>query len=498
MLPNFRTRQAARLGLAALTAVLSVATPLVQTAPVLAQSAGANASCNDPGPADYPVAAGWFYTQEGRGCIVGVGPARRRGYLVQDDGQGAFWTEFRRYGGLTVLGFPVSQRFNYPATNSGGYLYQAFERGILQWHPETGRADMANVFEQFTEQGLDPELEALGIPRPEPQNAASSFAADAERRMAWLSEPRFLARYFFDPVAPHSSEPLRLGQAAFATQEQAWGYFGLPQSPPEQPFLMSGSGASRVSLYPLVHSFVAQRFQKGGMQLFLQGSPNETFNPAGWNGNPTYLLDPTVVPGDGIKGCVALTAVGLLARTLGADKIVPSAAIQALPLDPSPLPFVQSFVPPTGPGQLMLQFQLSGSAFAANEPVTINLRDARVTPTSPSLPAVTAHVAATNPDGTWDQVLTARVGTYEMVALGDNSGKTFNGIVDLTMPTVAPAATGTTACHDVGLPVGADAVPVKPSTTSSAPSTTTTTTTTTTTSGAAGTLPAVVVAPPSQ
>ena len=70
---------------------------------------------------------------------------------------------------------------------------------------------------------------------------------------------------------------------------------------------MSGTGPSRVSLYPLVHTFVAQRFQKGGMQLFLQDSPNETFGPAGWTGNPTYLLDPTVVPGDGVKGCVALT-----------------------------------------------------------------------------------------------------------------------------------------------------------------------------------------------
>src|SRR5205823_892670 len=130
---------------------------------------------------------------------------------------------------------------------------------------------------------------------------------DAERRMAWLSEPRFLARYFFDPVAPHSSEPQRVGLSAFGTQEQAWSYFGLPQSLPEQPFLVGGTAPNQVSLYPLVHTFVAQRFQKGGMQLFLQASPNETFAPAGWSGNSTYLLDPTIVPGDGVKGCVALT-----------------------------------------------------------------------------------------------------------------------------------------------------------------------------------------------
>jgi hypothetical protein len=486
MLSHFRTRQAARLGLAALTFALGAVTPLAPTGAVMAQSSG-NSSCSDPGPPDYPIAGGWFYTQQGRGCIIGVGPARRRGYLVQDDLQGAFWTEFRRYGGLDVLGYPVSQRFNYPVNNTGGYLYQAFERGILQWHPETGRADMANVFEQFSEQGLDPQLEALGIPPPAAADTSATFAADAERRMAWLSEPRFLARYFFDPVAPHSSEPQRAGDGAFGTQEQAWSYFGLPQSQPEQPFLMSGSGASRVSLYPLVHTFIAQRFQKGGMQLFLQGSPNETFSPAGWSGNPTYLLDPTVVPGDGVKGCVALTAVGLLARTLGADKIVPSAAIQALPLDPKPLPFVQSFVPPTAPGQLMLQFQLSGSAFTAGEPITIHLVDAMTTPTGTALPPVTSHVAAANPDGSWDQVLTARVGTFEMVATGDVSGKKFDGILDLTSPTVAVTSSSSTTCRDVGLPVGSalsgtapTTAGVPPVTTVPSPTTRTTTTTTTT------------------
>ncbi len=453
MLSHSPIRQAARLGLAALTLAFAVVTPLATTAPVLAL-ASSSASCADPGPPDYPVAAGWFFTQEGRGCILGVGPNRRRGYLVQDDFQGAFWTEFRRYGGPGVLGYPVSQRFNYPVGNTGGYLYQAFERGILQWHPDTGRAELANVFEQFTEQGLDPGLEALGIPLPDRTASSGSFAVDAERRMAWLSEPRFLARYFFDPVAPHSSEPLRLGQSAFTTQEQAWSYFGLPQGLPEQPFLTSGSGASRVSLYPLVHTFIAQRFQKGGMQLFLQGSPNETFNPAGWTGNPTYLLDPTIVPGDGVQGCVALTAVGLLARTLGADKIVPTAAVQALPLDPSPLPFVQSFVPPVGPGQLMLQFQLAGSGFAPGEPITIRLTDARASQTGPLLPSVTGHAASTNPDGSWDQVLTARVGTFEILASGDTSGKKYDGILDLSAPTVAVSATGSSTCQNVGLPVG--------------------------------------------
>jgi hypothetical protein len=464
MLAHIRFRQPAQRTLAALVVALTLATQLAPTPLIFAQAASSNAACPDPGPVDYPVAGGWFYTQEGRGCITGVGPPRHRGYLVRDDSQGGFWTEFRRFGGIDVLGYPVSQRFHYPASDDGGYWYQGFERGILKWHPETGRAEMANVYEMFTEQGLDPQLEALGIPQPE-SRTDSSFAADAERRMAWLTEPRFLARYFFDPVGAHSSDPRRLGQTTFATQEEAWGFFGLPQSHPAQPFLQSGSGPActfpetqspcRVSLDPLVHTFIAQRFQKGGMQLFLQGSPTETFAPAGWSDIPSYLLDPTIVPGDGVKGCVALTAVGLLARGLGADKIIPSGASQPLPLDPSPRPFIQSFIPPVDPGQLMVQFQLMGSGFSAGQPITIRLTDARPAAMSAALPPRDSHVTAANRDGSFDQILTTRVGTYELVVTSDVSLKTYDGILDLNTPTLSTAVTNSTTCRDVGLPVQA-------------------------------------------
>jgi hypothetical protein len=122
--------------------------------------------CNDAGPPDYPISGGWFYTEEARGCLVGMGPARKPGYMVVDDDQGAFWTEFRRNGGVEVLGYPVSQRFHYPATNDSGYWYQAFERGILQWRPEAGRAELANVFEQFSENGRTATSRPWASPTP--------------------------------------------------------------------------------------------------------------------------------------------------------------------------------------------------------------------------------------------------------------------------------------------------------------------------------------------
>jgi hypothetical protein len=455
MLPSFQTKHVARLGLAALALALEVATPLAstsfaQTSPAAGvPTTRAAVGCNDAGPPDYPISGGWFYTEEARGCLVGMGPARKPGYMVVDDDQGAFWTEFRRNGGVEVLGYPVSQRFHYPATNDSGYWYQAFERGILQWRPEAGRAELANVFEQFSENGLDSDLEALGIPNASSADAASSFAADAERRMSWLSEPRFLARYFFDPVAPHSSDPDRLGQTTFATQEQAWGFFGLPQSLPAQ---LALRGSNRVSLYPLMHTFVAQRFQKGGMQLFLQEASESFANP-GWAGTPGFLMDPTIVPGDGRKGCVALTAVGLLARTIGADKIIPSTAIQPVPASPNP--FVDSFVPPVTTNQMLVSFQLTGSGFAANEPINVVLVDARPNPMGSTLPSVSANVTAYR-DGSWDQIMTARVGVFQITATGTISGNRYDGILDLTVASANYVAALTrSTCKDVGVPIGA-------------------------------------------
>jgi hypothetical protein len=473
----FRTRGAARVGLATLALALQVAMPLAQVS--LAQSTGSPApamgsaqptssastasGCHDTGPADYPVAGGWFYTQQARGlCIQGNGPDRNRGYLVVDDDKGAFWTEFRRYGGVDVLGYPVSQPYHYPPSSDGGYWYQAFERGILQWRPEAGRADMANVFDQFTEQGLDDDLAVLGIPGPRPADK-SSLAAEINERMNWITEPRFLARFFYDPVAPHSSDPDRQAQTSFGIQEQAWQFFGLPQSMPERVALLGPAKhmppddhIERVSLYPLVCSFMAQRFQKAGMQLFFEDTPQEKYTAPAWD-DVSLRFDPTVVPGDAKKGCLALTAVGLLARSIGADKVIPSMALEPRPLDPSPRPSLESFVPAVAQGQLMTSFQLVGTGFAGDEPLTITLTDTRSNPTGGQLPTVVNHVSATYRDGSFDAVMSARVGTYQITVVGDTSHDTYMDVLDLTTPSgiyVLGGRTGT--CGSVGLPVAAN------------------------------------------
>ncbi|HEV7663155.1 MAG TPA: hypothetical protein VGQ62_06435 [Chloroflexota bacterium] len=406
-------RRGLRIGLVSLVLALEVATLMVPAQMASAQMA--------TGLRDYPIPGGWFYSQESR---LPVDMAPYRGYTVVDDGEAAFWTEFRRFGGVEVLGYPVSRRYHYPTDT--GYLSQAFQRGILQWHPETGRAQMANVFEQFTEQGRDDLLENVGIPRPRPQDTTLGFADDAERRMGWLVEPRFLARYFFDPVT----------QSPFQAQEEAWDFFGLPQTAPERPVYMREKANGKYGA-PLYLPYVAQRFQKAGLQLFLDDVP----------------LDPTIVPGDGRKGCLAITAVGRLARRLGAGKLIPSLATQPEPLENPPTTHFVAYVPPTTvANQSALDFEMIGTGYQPGEPLTIKLIP--VAPqgaNQPLMPRLVSHVDAADADGSFDQMLHARIWQYTVSITGDVSGKTLDvtqdTLVNLAVPsTDMGAASKATYC----------------------------------------------------
>ena len=404
---SITARRGLRFAVAGVVLAFELITALLPGAPAHAQIAALR---------DYPVPGGWFYSQESR---MPSDQAPYRGYTVVDDQDASFWTEFRRFGGVDVLGYPVSRRYRYPDPNTG-YLSQAFQRGILQWHPETARAQMANVFEQFTEQGRDDALEIAGIPRPQPDPPGLSFADDAERRMGMLSEPRFLARYFFDPVS----------QSPFDAQEQAWDFFGLPQTAPERPIYYREKANGKFGA-PLYLPYVAQRFQKAGLQMFLADVP----------------LDPTIVPGDGKKGCIAITAVGRLARRLGAGRIIPSIATQPEPLENPPKSRVVYYVPPAdGKAGSPIEFEMVGTGFQPGEPVTIKL-----TPlpepnqlTSP-YPVVVSRVDATDDDGSFDQMITARVLRYKVEITGEWSHLVLDPTQDPTIDLSQPSGDVTTS-----------------------------------------------------
>jgi hypothetical protein len=385
-----------RLGIGALVLAIEVAT-------ALAPRAQAQSFININ---DYPVPGGWFYSQEARTPQNAVPPFR--GYTVVDDADASLWTEFRRFGGVEVLGYPVSRRYQY-----AGFLSQAFQRGILQWHPEEGRAEVANVFDQFSEQGLDEQLEIAGIPRPQPDTGLP-FAEDAEQRMGWITEPRFLARYLFDPVY----------QVPFETQEEAWAAFGLPLTFPERPVYYREKTNGKYGP-PLYLPYIAQRFQKAGLQLFLDN----------------VGVDPTIVPGDGKQGCIAITAVGRLARRLGAGKIIPSVATQPEPLENPPHVHFAASVPPTeSQNQTSIQFELVGTGFDPGEPVTIRLvPQPSGNQLSTPLPTVVSRVDAADQDGSIDQLVSAHIATYTVSLTGEVSHKALDSSQDPTLNLAQPS-----------------------------------------------------------
>lgn len=140
---------------------------------------------------DYPIPNGHFYTQAS-------GEGTDEGFAVVDDSGGQFYREFKRLGGVGALGYPASQRFTL-----GGFTTQATQKSLLQWRPELQQVEPANVFDIFSERGLDPTLARTDLIPPTPDNVADrglSWPAVVARHLAILdANPPIKARYFADP-----------------------------------------------------------------------------------------------------------------------------------------------------------------------------------------------------------------------------------------------------------------------------------------------------------
>lgn len=140
---------------------------------------------------DFPIPNGHFYTQaSGRGGAYG---------FQITDGDGAnFNSEFIRLGGVAHLGFPASERFVF-----GGFITQATQKTLLQWRPETRRVAFVNVFDVFTQRGLDPVLAKTRLIPPTADNSADSglsWPQVVARHLAILNQNAAIkARYFADP-----------------------------------------------------------------------------------------------------------------------------------------------------------------------------------------------------------------------------------------------------------------------------------------------------------
>lgn len=114
--------------------------------PMLLVSAKEAFALPAPATADYDIPNGHFYTQAN-----GQAGSGGSGYSIVDDDQATLWGEFQRLGGLSVLGYPISQRYTLP----DNLTYQAFQKGILQWDPAARTSHFANIFDQLSSAGRD-------------------------------------------------------------------------------------------------------------------------------------------------------------------------------------------------------------------------------------------------------------------------------------------------------------------------------------------------------
>jgi len=281
-----------RLLLARLLSGFAVALSLLLSSPVRAVAA----------PGDFEVAGGWYYTETGGNS--------GKGFNLLDNGTDAkgqitrFYSEFNRLGGVAVLGYPASNVFRL----NDGFIYQATQASVMQWHPEdppTGDAQLANTFDLLSQTGHDNDLQSLGIPKPVADDGShGDFQRATDIRLGWLTQPEIQARYLANP------NPGSITSWGLINSIQL---YGLPTSQPQR-----------------TGPFVVQRFQRVAFQLWVDS-----------------------VAGMPAPGTVVPILGGDLAKRFG---VVPAAAQQPQPAASTPTSgFIVQAVPALQPAVQLLQ-----------------------------------------------------------------------------------------------------------------------------------------------
>ena len=122
--------------------------------------------------ADYDIPGGHFFTQtSGR-------KDSPSGFAVTDRDGVPLWTAFQSLGGIDVLGYPVSRRFELD-----GFVVQAFQKSVLQWRPERKGFDFLNTFDVLHDRGRDDWL-AVYRQTPPPFDTAPDAGLAWERVVA--------------------------------------------------------------------------------------------------------------------------------------------------------------------------------------------------------------------------------------------------------------------------------------------------------------------------
>jgi hypothetical protein len=122
--------------------------------------------------ADYDIPQGHFFTQtNGRKDS----PA---GFSVTDEANVPLWTGFKALGGVDVLGYPVTRRFD-----MDGFVVQAFQKSVLQWRPDQKSFAFLNTFDVLHDRGRDDWLQVYRQ-TPPPLDTAADAGLSWERVVA--------------------------------------------------------------------------------------------------------------------------------------------------------------------------------------------------------------------------------------------------------------------------------------------------------------------------
>jgi hypothetical protein len=264
---------------------------------------------------DYPVANGHFYTQaSGGGSTVG--------YPIVDDASAKFYSEFNRLGGVGALGYPSSGRFVL-----GGFLTQATQKYLLQWRPELQQSEPANVFDIFTERGLDPVLAKNDLIPPTPDNLADhglTWPRVVARHLAILDgNPTIKARYLADPNwmfdygLPQSAADyggvyvVRCERAAF----QFWRFATPFADPGTVTVVNAGDLAKQLGIIPATAAApvpaASQIVTPPGTGLTLDSGKTAAVRAAADAARPSLVrIDVTVPGGAGVGSGIVMNARG--------------------------------------------------------------------------------------------------------------------------------------------------------------------------------------------
>ena len=179
--------------------------------------------------------------------ILMVSPAFGRGqsaviydYEVTNDDGILFADEYERWGGVDVLGYPASYRYE-----QGGFTYQVTQRVLLQWRPDKNAADLGNIFAMLEQAGLNQWLmHEKGIPLPIKDDGSNGDLSLArETRLSWLTNEQIKAKFLANPNPDAIAD---------WNVDSSINLYGLPTSRPER------------------HGpFWSQRFQRAAFQLWV-------------------------------------------------------------------------------------------------------------------------------------------------------------------------------------------------------------------------------------